>query len=87
IPVDHHGRLDLDAYRTALTPQVAIVSIMWANSETGTIFPVVELADLAREVGALFHTDAVQAVGRFPIELKSTAIDMLSLSAHKLHGP
>ncbi|TGT82172.1 aminotransferase class V-fold PLP-dependent enzyme, partial [Mesorhizobium sp. M5C.F.Ca.ET.164.01.1.1] len=59
----------------------------WANSETGTIFPVVELADLAREVGALFHTDAVQAVGRFPIELKSTAIDMLSLSAHKLHGP
>ncbi|TIQ62312.1 MAG: cysteine desulfurase NifS [Mesorhizobium sp.] len=87
IPVDHHGRLDLDAYRTALTPQVAIVSIMWANNETGTIFPVVELANLAREVGALFHTDAVQAVGRLPIELKSTAIDMLSLSAHKLHGP
>ncbi|WP_095205070.1 cysteine desulfurase NifS [Mesorhizobium carmichaelinearum] len=87
IPVDRRGRLDLDAYRTALTPQVAIVSIMWANNETGTIFPVAELADLAKEVGALFHTDAVQAVGRLPMELKSTAIDMLSLSGHKLHGP
>ncbi|QKD19703.1 cysteine desulfurase NifS [Mesorhizobium sp. NZP2077] len=87
IPVDHHGRLDFDTYKAALTPRVAIVSIMSANNETGTIFPVVEFAELAKEVGALFHTDAVQAVGKLAIDLKSTAIDMLSLSGHKLHGP
>ncbi|ARP67332.1 MULTISPECIES: cysteine desulfurase NifS [Mesorhizobium] len=87
IPVDHHGRLDIDAYRAALSSNVAIVSIMWANNETGTIFPVAKLAELAKEVGALFHTDAVQAVGKLPMDLKSTAIDMLSLSSHKLHGP
>ncbi len=87
IPVDRHGRLDLDAYRAALTPRVAIVSIMWANNETGTIFPLGKLAELAKEVGAFFHTDAVQAVGKTPMDLKSTAIDMLSLSGHKLHGP
>ncbi|MBB4232733.1 cysteine desulfurase NifS [Rhizobium mongolense] len=87
IPVDHHGRLDLDAYRTALTHRVAIVSIMWANNETGTIFPVERLAEMAKQAGALFHADAVQAVGKLPMDLKSTAIDMLSLSGHKLHGP
>ncbi|MDK1493574.1 cysteine desulfurase NifS [Sinorhizobium sp. 7-81] len=87
IPVDQHGRLDLDAYRTALTPRVAIVSIMWANNETGTIFPVAKLAEMAKKADAIFHTDAVQAVGKLPMDLKSTAIDMLSLSGHKLHGP
>ncbi|MGX5804172.1 cysteine desulfurase NifS [Bradyrhizobium sp. Arg314] len=87
IPVDRHGRLDVYAYKDALTPNVAIVSIMWANHETGTIFPAPALAELAKEVGALFHTDAVQAVGKLPMDLKSTAIDMLSLSGHKLHGP
>ncbi|QPB24643.1 cysteine desulfurase NifS [Rhizobium sp. 007] len=87
IPVDHHGRLDLNAYRTALTHRVAIVSIMWANNETGTIFPVERLAEMAKQAGALFHADAVQAVGKLPMDLKSTAIDMLSLSGHKLHGP
>ena len=60
---------------------------MWANNETGVVFPVEELAEEAKAVGALFHTDAVQAVGRLPIALRETAIDMLSLSAHKLHGP
>lgn len=87
IPVDGKGRLDRDAYRAALSPRVAIASIMWANNETGTLFPVTELAEEAKAVGALFHTDAVQAVGKIPIDLKSTAIDMLSLSGHKLHGP
>jgi cysteine desulfurase len=87
IPVDKQGRLDIDAYRAALGPKTALVSLMWANNETGTIFPVDGLADLAHEAGALFHTDAVQAVGKVPIDLKSTAIDMLSLSSHKFHGP
>ena len=87
IGVDSLGRLDLDAYRAALSDKVAIVSIMWANNETGTIFPVEGLADLAKGVGALFHTDAVQAVGKTPMCLKDSAIDMLSLSGHKLHAP
>ena len=87
VPVDEKGLLDIEAYRAALSDRVAVVSIMWANNETGTIFPVAELAEMAKEVGALFHTDAVQAVGKVPMDLKSTAIDMLSLSGHKLHGP
>jgi cysteine desulfurase len=87
IGVDAHGRLDVEAYRRALGPRTAIASVMWANNETGTIFPVALLAKMAHEAGALFHTDAVQAVGKIPIDLKSTEIDMLSLSGHKLHGP
>ena len=79
IGVDSMGRLDIEAYRKALGPKTAIVSMMWANNETGTFFPV--------DLLALFHTDAVQAVGKIAIDIKSTEIDMLSLSGHKLHGP
>ncbi|MFO1124242.1 MAG: cysteine desulfurase NifS [Methylocystis sp.] len=87
IGVDARGRIDLDAFRAAVGPKTAIVSAMWANNETGTLFPVEELAVIAHEAGALFHTDAVQAVGKIAIDLKATQIDFLSLSGHKLHGP
>ncbi len=87
IKVDTQGRLDIEAYRHALGPRTAIASVMSANNETGTLFPVEQLADMAHGAGVLFHTDAVQAVGRIPLDLKSTQIDMLSLSGHKLHGP
>ncbi len=85
--VDGKGRLDLDEYKRLLSDRVAIVSVMWANNETGTLFPVVEMAELANAAGVMFHTDAVKAVGKLPIDLKNTKIDMLSLSGHKLHAP
>jgi cysteine desulfurase len=87
LAVDKQGRLDLDEYKSLLDKQVALVSIMWANNETGTIFPVVEMAEMANAAGVMFHTDAVQAVGKIPINLKQTKIDLLSLSGHKLHAP
>ncbi|WP_050402970.1 MULTISPECIES: cysteine desulfurase NifS [Bradyrhizobium] len=87
VSVDSRGRLDIEAFRSALGPRTAVASVMWANNETGTIFPVEFLAGLTHEAGALFHTDAVQAVGKMRVDLKHSAIDMLSLSAHKLHGP
>jgi len=87
IGVDAQGRLDVDAYLSALRPRTAIASVMSANNETGTLFPVQQLAAMAHDAGALFHTDAVQAVGKIPLDLKATGIDMLSLSGHKLHGP
>jgi cysteine desulfurase len=85
--VDGEGRLDLDELRTVIDDDTAVVSIMHANNETGVIFPVEEIAVIASEKGALFHTDAVQTVGKVPINLKGSAIDMLSLSGHKLHAP
>ncbi|UCF82938.1 MAG: cysteine desulfurase NifS [Desulfobacteraceae bacterium] len=87
IPVNREGQLDMDRYRESLAPDTAIVSLMWANNETGVIFPVEEAAQMARDRGILFHTDAVQAVGKMPIDMKNSAIDMLSLSGHKLHAP
>jgi cysteine desulfurase len=85
--VDSDGRLDLDEYEKALDEDTALVSAMWANNETGVIFPVKEMARIAKSRGVLFHTDAVQAVGKIPIDLKNTDIDFLSLSGHKLHAP
>ena len=87
LTVDSKGRLDLDAYRDLLSDRVAVVSVMWANNETGTLFPVLEMAEMAHAAGVMFHTDAVQAVGKIPISLKDSKIDMLSLSGHKLHAP
>ncbi|MBU1612723.1 MAG: aminotransferase class V-fold PLP-dependent enzyme, partial [Proteobacteria bacterium] len=85
--VDEKGRLNLDEYRQALSSETAIVSVMWANNETGNIYPVEKMAVMAHEHGAFFHTDAVQAVGKVPIDLRESAIDMLALSGHKLHAP
>jgi len=87
IPVNAAGDLDMASYQENLTPDTAIASLMWANNETGVIFPVEEAATLAREKGIPFHTDAVQTAGKIPINLKSSGIQMLSLSGHKLHGP
>ncbi|OOZ34229.1 cysteine desulfurase NifS [Solemya velesiana gill symbiont] len=87
LKVDKKGRLDIQEYYKLLSDNVAIVSVMWANNESGTLFPVEEMAEMARSVGVMFHTDAVQAVGKLPINLKDTNIDMLSLSGHKLHAP
>lgn len=87
LKVDGKGRLDLDEYKKVLTDKVAIVSVMWANNETGTIFPVEAMAEMANAAGVMFHTDAVQAVGKIAIDLKNTKIDMLSVSGHKLHAP
>jgi cysteine desulfurase len=87
LKVDNKGRLDLDEYKSVLSERVAIVSVMWANNESGTLFPVLEMAEMANAAGVMFHTDAVQAVGKIPMDLKSSKIDMLSISGHKLHAP
>jgi cysteine desulfurase len=86
-PVDAKGRLDLAALESLIDEGTAIVSIMWANNETGNIYPVEQIAAMAHKKGALFHTDAVQAVGKVPMNMKASQIDMLSLSGHKLHAP
>lgn len=87
LPVDKNGILDLENLEKSLTPDTAIVSLMWGNNETGVIFPVEEAAHMAHEKGILFHTDAVQSTGKIPISMKNNVIDMLSISGHKLHAP
>lgn len=87
VPVDKKGNLDLDYLYEHLTAETAIVSIMWANNETGVIYPVDEIAAAVREKGVVFHTDAVQAVGKLEVDVKKTQVDMLALSGHKIHAP
>src|SRR3954465_10634786 len=87
VGVNPEGNLDLDELERAITPQTAIVTVMWANNETGVLFPVDKIAEIARRKRVLFHTDAIQTAGKIPIRLAGTTITSLSLSAHKLHGP
>lgn len=85
--VDAEGRLDLAGVDDAIGDDTALVSLMWANNETGVLFPVADIAAIAQRRGVLFHCDAVQAAGRVPIDLSQLPVDLLTLSAHKLHGP
>jgi len=87
LAVDGAGRLDPAQIDAALRPDSALLSLMWANNETGALFPVAEAARIARARGVLFHSDAVQAVGRQDVDVRRIPVDLLSLSAHKLHGP
>ena len=87
IGVDQKGRLDIDELEREVDDDTALVSIMYANNETGTIFPVEDIAEMVSSKGVVFHTDAVQAVGKIPLDLSKSSIDLLSLSGHKLHAP
>lgn len=87
LDVDRQGMLDMNQVRNSITEDTALVSVMYANNESGVIFPIEEIGAIAKAKGALFHVDAVQAVGKLPIDLNHSTIDMLTLSGHKLHAP
>ncbi|MDR0408880.1 MAG: IscS subfamily cysteine desulfurase [Spirochaetaceae bacterium] len=87
LPVDEHGKVKMDAYKAALNEETLFVSVMLANNEIGTIQDVKEIARLAKEAGALIHTDATQAVGKIPVDVDELGVDYLTMSAHKIYGP
>ncbi|MEY4299735.1 MAG: hypothetical protein RIR25_971 [Verrucomicrobiota bacterium] len=87
LPVDAGGCIDLDAYRRSLRSDTALVTLVWANNETGVIFPIADMARMADERHIAFHTDAVQAAGKVPVDLSAVPAHLLSISAHKFHGP
>jgi len=87
LPINSEGLIEAQSVREYITDKTALVSIMWANNETGAIFPVEEIGEICKEHNVLFHTDAVQAVGKFPIDVQSFNVDYLTMSAHKFHGP
>ena len=87
LTVDREGRLDLDELKESITEETVLVSIMYANNETGVIFPIEEIGEIVKTKGIPFHTDAVQAAGKIPLNMKKSKIDMLSTSGHKLHAP
>lgn len=87
LPVNEDIRITADQVREAITDKTALVSVMWANNETGVIFPIEEIGEVCKEKGVLFHTDAVQAIGKIPVDVIKANVDFLSFSAHKFHGP
>lgn len=87
LTINSQGTISAEQVREAITPKTALVSVMWANNETGMIFPIEEIGALCRERGILFHTDAVQAIGKIPVDVQKAKVDFLSFSAHKFHGP
>jgi len=87
LPINNEGIVDVQSIKDNITDKTALVSVMWANNETGAIFPVEEIGDICEEQGVLFHTDAVQAIGKLPVNVQSFNVDYLTFSAHKFHGP
>ena len=87
LPVDHDGMLNLDDLEKAITPETILISVMWANNETGTIFPIEQIGAIAKRYGVRFHTDAVQVVGKLDVDLQKVHVDLLALSGHKLGAP
>ncbi len=87
LPVNEQGVVEAHTVKSFVTDKTALVTIMWASNETGAIFPIAEIGEVCKEKGVLFHSDAVQAVGKIPVDLQATHIDFISFSAHKFHGP